>query len=43
MKVIYDDHLFDTIPGLCVGILAVRALRKPSGAAAARKPTCSSK
>ena len=26
MKVIYDDHLFDTIPGLCVGILAVRAL-----------------
>jgi hypothetical protein len=26
MKVIYDDALFDTIPGLCVGILAIRAV-----------------
>lgn len=26
MKVIYDDTLFDTIPGLCVGILAIRAV-----------------
>lgn len=26
MKVIYDDSLFDTIPGLCVGILAIRAV-----------------
>lgn len=26
MKVTYDDALFDTIPGLCVGILAIRAV-----------------
>lgn len=26
MQVTYDDSLFDTIPGLCVGILAIRAV-----------------
>lgn len=26
MKVVYDESLFDTIPGLCIGILAIRAV-----------------
>lgn len=26
MKVVYDEALFDTIPGLCIGILAIRAV-----------------
>ena len=26
MKVVYDECLFDTIPGLCIGILAIRAV-----------------
>lgn len=26
MKVIYEDSLFDTIPGLCIGVLAIRAV-----------------